>query len=490
MPAKQLILFSLFGAALIAGCTSVSNGRRVSYSDVPRASHSQMETFARSVRPVRGDIQAKYDLARHFQRIQHHTIAIEALKEILRIDPGHADAHNALGYSYDCTGDFRTARQHYRIAVALNPDLDYAYNNLGYSFILDGAYSAAIVALEQAVALKRHQKYIKNLSYAYFKTGNLKMADLTLRGLDDPTAAHRIKVRLGMISETADPVDKGKPQPGDEALPAEKDHRLRKPDGRVSDIHVSEDRVAYLPFLPDPTVGDEPAYLPLIPSGPDPRKTSDPCSEDIITSRTYRGSTSRSTFPPVGATAIEVSNGNGVRRMAGSVGRYLQRLGMRVARLTNAGHFHHPRTVIYYRDGYFEAASEVERLLPGLSSGGHLVAVHLDREPIRVLIGRDLASYAATAYRDIDVDVTNGNGMDGLASRLSGRLRRGGFRVGRLSNADHFSFARSVVFYGKGKSAQARLIADALPGEGRYRLIELNDIGMHIQVFMGADMVF
>ena len=490
MPAKPAFWYSLIGGVLIAGCTSVSNTGSTPQSAYAPYSFSQMETFARSVRPVRGDIQAKYDLARHFQRIQRHTIAIETLKEILRMDPGHADAHNALGYSYDCTGDFRTARQHYRIAVALNPDLDYAYNNLGYSFILDGAYAAAIVALEQAVALKRHPKYIKNLSYAYFKTGNLKMADMTLRGLDDPAAARRIKVRLGMVSETADPADRAKPQPGDDTLPAENEHRLRKPDGKVSGTHASEDHLAYLPFLPDPTAGDEPTYLPLISRGPDPRKTSDPCSENLIASRTDRVATRLAAFPPVGATAIEVSNGNGVRQMAGSVGHYLQRHGMQVARLTNADHFHHPRTVIYYRDGYFEAAAEVERLLPGLSSGGHLVALHLDREPIRVLIGRDLAPYAATDYRDIDVDVTNGNGIDGLASRLSGRLRRGGFRVGRLNNADHFSFERSVVFYGKGKAEQARCIARALPGQGRYRLIELNGIGMHIQVFMGADMVF
>jgi tetratricopeptide (TPR) repeat protein len=448
-----------------------------------------METFARSVRPVRGDIQAKYDLARHFQRVQHHTIAIETLKEILRVDPGHADAHNALGYSFDCIGDLRTAQQHYRIAVALNPDLDYAYNNLGYSFILGREYSAAVAALEQAVALRHdRQKYIKNLSYAYYKSGNLKMANITLRGLDDPAAAHRIKVRLGMVSETAEPAGEQKQRTGDGFLSVGNDHRLSKPVGRLSGIRTSEDDPSYLPFLPEPAAEDEPTYLPLLSGRPDHRKTSDPRPEELIESWTDRVILGLAESPPSGA-AIEVSNGNGVPRMAGSVGNYLKRRGMRVARLSNADHFHYPRTVIYYRDGYLEAASEVERLLSGLSPGGHLVAAHLDREPIRVLIGRDLAPYSATAYRNVDVDVTNGNGIDGLAGRLSRQLRREGFRVGRLSNADHFSFEKSVVFYGKGQAGHARLIADALPGGGRYRLIELNDAGMHIQVFMGADMI-
>lgn len=490
MPAKQVFLFSLLGAALIAGCTSVPNGRRVSQSVFAPSNHSQMATFARSVRPVRGDILAKYDLARHFQRIRRHTVAIEALKEILREDPGHADAHNALGYSYDCIGDFRTARQHYRIAVALNPDLDYAYNNLGYSFILDREYAAAVAALEQAVALKPdRKKYIKNLGYAYFKSGNLKMADAALRGLNDPAAAHRIKVRLGMVPETPDPADAGRPRTGDALLPAENDSRLRKPDGWLAGVLRSEDDPTYLPMLPDPAAGNKPTYLPLISSGPDSRKTSDPDPENLSQAWTDQAPIRRVELPSAGAAAIEVSNGNGVLRMAGSVGNYLKRQGMRVARLTNADHFRHSRTVIYYRDGYFEAASEIERSLPGLSPGGHLVAAHLDREPIRVLIGRDLVPYCATVYRAIDVDLTNGNGHGGLAGRLSGRLRREGFRVGRLSNADHFSFEKSVVFYGKGKAEQARLIASALPGGGRYRLIELSDSGMHVQVFMGADMV-
>lgn len=441
MPSKISCLFSVVLIALIAGCTAGSNSRHFVDDRHPGATlripikHRQMETFSKSVRLINGELAAKYDLARHFQRMGSHVIAIEALNEILSINPRYVEVHNALGYSLDCIGDYFNARQHYKAAIALNPDLDYAYNNLGYSYLLAGDFRSAVVALEKAISLNdSNQKYLKNLGYAYFKEGNPAMAENAFDRLDDRNVAERIRKQLGLVSPRSN-VAHGSRMQASPTAAGYTDNRAIDP---MDDL-IADDEV-------DPENGR--------------------------------------------SAVIEVSNGNGVRRMARSVGDFLKRNGMRVTRLTNADHFGHARTVIYYRKGYYDEAWRIQRLLPGLTQQGHLVAARLGCEPIRVLIGQDLVTFHASMARDVDVEITNGNGIDGMAGRLGRHLRREGFRVGRLTNADHFAYQKTILFYGRGKADQAMLVADVLPGGGRIRMVELDQSRVRVQILMGADMVF
>jgi hypothetical protein len=61
---------------------------------------------------------------------------------------------------------------------------------------------------------------------------------------------------------------------------------------------------------------------------------------------------------------IEVSNGNGTPRMARKMGDYLKTRGLKVSRVTNANHFDHRVSKIYYQEGYHEAASRLAGQLP------------------------------------------------------------------------------------------------------------------------------
>jgi hypothetical protein len=186
---------------------------------------------------------------------------------------------------------------------------------------------------------------------------------------------------------------------------------------------------------------------------------------------------------------IEVSNGNGVRGMARAVGNYLRLNGGAAYRLTNADHFNYPKTLVYYQAGFQDQAARLLDLLPGIQTNDHLVAAHMAREPIRVLIGHDLISpFNEQVKYDFDVDLANGNGVNGMARRLGQQLVREGFKVGRLTNADHFDYQRTLVFYRKGQSDNARIVADALPGNPDSRLVELSATGNLVQVVLGADM--
>jgi hypothetical protein len=61
---------------------------------------------------------------------------------------------------------------------------------------------------------------------------------------------------------------------------------------------------------------------------------------------------------------IEVSNGSGIERSGARFRAYLRDLGVPVKRLTNDASFGQAKTVLYYRDGYFEAARMIASELP------------------------------------------------------------------------------------------------------------------------------
>jgi len=98
-------------------------------------------------------------------------------------------------------------------------------------------------------------------------------------------------------------------------------------------------------------------------------------------------------LPPPKEAKVEISNGNGVRRMARRVGNYLTQNGVRVVRLTNAKNFKYPQTKIYYLEGYQEAAYQLANQMPGIQKME--VSETFDRPTIRikVLIGKDLVPY-------------------------------------------------------------------------------------------------
>lgn len=474
----------LFILVLAVGCTTSSNTeRRLSTTNnggVMRypIKRPQLETFKDSIRPIQGELKAKYDLARHFQRIQRHRIAIEILKEIIAMDPTYADAHNATGFSYDCRGDYQTARHHYRTAIAINPEMDHAYNNLGYSYMLDGNYALAVKALKQAITLNDGiEKYHKNLGLAYYKNGEIEMALFEFRKIEDTAIIEKIMIRLGMLPgmDFVGDVDTTKPLQSDTIQFKQRNRQDRQPAGNVLAAEGGIDIKAPLDSSPEVTSAFG-FSKPMSAQTDGARKI---ITEDIPPDDNHHL-----------VAKIEVSNGNGVRRMARNVGHYLKGNGIKVSRLTNADHFDHDKTVIYYRENFYDEASRINNLLQKFSKQGHLIESSLVRDPIRVLIGKDLVPFKDHFMPPVNVDVSNGNGVNGMARRLGKYLAKEGFRVGRLTNADHFSYHNTVVFVSKGRVKDAKVVADTLPGNGRKRIVELKNSGNRVQVRLGADMVF
>jgi hypothetical protein len=90
---------------------------------------------------------------------------------------------------------------------------------------------------------------------------------------------------------------------------------------------------------------------------------------------------------------IEVSNGNGIRRMARNVGYFLSGRNVILMYLSNARHFNYDETRIYYTPGYLMEAYELAQKLPGRQTLEEVPEVRDGNAEISVLIGKDLVPH-------------------------------------------------------------------------------------------------
>ncbi len=92
----------------------------------------------------------------------------------------------------------------------------------------------------------------------------------------------------------------------------------------------------------------------------------------------------------LGGAVLRVTNGTGRRRMAARMREYLDVIGIDVVRLTNANHYSHFETTVYYRTGWRDMAENVSRLLPAQ------VGIELDEtmeSDIQIVLGADLLHF-------------------------------------------------------------------------------------------------
>lgn len=83
------------------------------------------------------------------------------------------------------------------------------------------------------------------------------------------------------------------------------------------------------------------------------------------------------------------------------------------------------------------------------------------------------------------VEISNGAGRTKLASRTRQFMQQEGVVVGRLTNAEHYNFESSTIFYRRGYAEKAREIADLFPMPMKLKAI--TEQRSHIRVLLGAD---
>ncbi|MDA8084020.1 MAG: tetratricopeptide repeat protein [Nitrospiraceae bacterium] len=101
----------------------------------------------------------------HLMYLEEYPKAKEYFERAIRVAPDYSEAYNNLGYSYEKTGDYKTAITYYLKAISnpLYPTADKAYFNIGNAYYRLGKYEDALASFREV--LKRDQ----NLGLAYMR---------------------------------------------------------------------------------------------------------------------------------------------------------------------------------------------------------------------------------------------------------------------------------------------------------------------------------
>ena len=90
----------------------------------------------------------------------------------------------------------------------------------------------------------------------------------------------------------------------------------------------------------------------------------------------------------------------------------------------------------------------------------------------------------------VEIEVANGNGINGTAGRFGSYLKLYGFKVAKVSNANSFDHARTKIFYCKGDKKNVDKLLRQIPFVlDQQSIIELKNPKNRIKIIIGKDLV-
>jgi len=141
------------------------------------------------------------------------------------------------------------------------------------------------------------------------------------------------------------------------------------------------------------------------------------------------------------------------------------------------------------RFGKFENESDAKSMASRiLDKHGKQALVVSEKYPLDIY-------YAQTAQKNhgmknLNIEIANGNGIYRMARKIGNHLASNGFCVIRLTNADHFNYKKTIIYYNPGYYEHAVNLAQELPGfDPAGRLIQTQHITEKIKVVIGKDIV-
>ncbi|HTZ41251.1 MAG TPA: tetratricopeptide repeat protein [Syntrophales bacterium] len=313
---------------------------------------SSLNRFAGSVRAARGNPDAHYLLGDFYQGRGRHREAIEEFNKAIRIDPCYVKAYNGIAISMDQMGEHERALEYFHAALEIQPDLDYIHNNLGYSLMQQERYEEAAKHFERANEISGGKiSRIRN---------NLDLANSAL-GKTDPASV---------------PAD-----PKHQALIEYTTGNLRLKNGNFEEAQGHYRKSLTLnPEMRGARKGEEVAVL----LAEVKRSLNNEEASLVVNEKN---------MPAVlGRDGIEISNGNGVPRMAKDVGGFLKRQGFNVVRLTNAENFSYTKASVYYRGDAEFTALRIKGAIPGITQMKKVSGFDRDNVQVKIIVGKDLAS--------------------------------------------------------------------------------------------------
>jgi tetratricopeptide (TPR) repeat protein len=407
--ALHLFIIGIFFLSTVASCSTVyyySNRQHPNElgADSYKITDKDLTQFASTLRPYRGNPDTLYQQACYLQKRKKYKPALKVLEDVILADPSHVKAYNAMGVTYDILRDFPRAIEAYKRALRLNPDFAYVHNNLGSSYFLQGHFDSAIEAFKAAISLDEGNiRYHNNLGLVYAKKGLYDQAVNEFMAGRDEAGAHyklaqvlsqmreydRAEIHFFISSKLSHKVQQAKTKPpaADSLTESGKSYQSKQANGQLrripNRVEVDEKGKKKLWFKVNPesfrTTQDDNFKTGISKLNDRPE-------------RTEIKNTKEKQFSPNEFT-VEISNGNGVNRMAARVGNYLKKKGIKVTRLTNAENFNFDETIIYYHWDHLQDAFKVAQEIPGSQNMEKLRTSDQKSVKIKVRLGKDLVLY-------------------------------------------------------------------------------------------------
>lgn len=156
MPLKLLTktLTMIAGATLVAGMLAAAPASAAYHSGGGYGSSSDSSSSEVSGPTL--------DQARALIRAKKWKSAVSSLKQIVRAQPGSAEANNLLGYALHKGGDLKTAQGYYLKALKINPRHKVANEYLGELYVEIGQMAKAktqLARLEQLCGNQSCKEY-------------------------------------------------------------------------------------------------------------------------------------------------------------------------------------------------------------------------------------------------------------------------------------------------------------------------------------------
>ena len=117
--------------------------------------------------------------------------------QVLNVEPGNSSAHHGLAIVADLQKNWRSAEDHYKLALQQRPQDPSLLNDLGYSYVLQNRFHEASNYLTQAIQLSpQHERAHINLALLSLKRGDRSGAEARLASIYSPSEINRTLARL------------------------------------------------------------------------------------------------------------------------------------------------------------------------------------------------------------------------------------------------------------------------------------------------------
>jgi hypothetical protein len=153
----------------------------------------------------------------------------------------------------------------------------------------------------------------------------------------------------------------------------------------------------------------------------------------------------------------------------------------------------------YYRLrlGSFNDEKEVDQLISELTHtvGFKAFKAIEDDHSEKIIAGKqncpNVVIISSPVTQNLNIEITNGNGVRHMARNVGAYLTPKGFNANRLSNAEHFNYPKTQIYYRKGYQQDALRLAKEIPGRQNVpNVIEQNQMMRRaIKVLIGKDLV-